>query len=444
MELIKTMSTFEELHINKSFLKALKEAGLTEPTPIQEKAIPRIRSGNDVLGIAQTGTGKTEAYLLPLLSKLVKAEGSDPRALILVPTRELSIQVGERIKRLTLYNNIRHAAVYGGTGWTKQAALIDSGIDILVATPGMLLDLYSRDFLVLKKVKTLVIDEVDRMLDMGFIPQIRRITGLLQAKRQNLFFSATLTERVDNMSKEFLALPDRVEVSLSASTPEEVEQYFYKVPNTRTKLNLLAFLLRDEELFDRVIIFVRTKENAEQIFKVVSRKTEGDKRVIHSNKGQSTRINAIRDFKEGKVRILVTTDVCARGLDIPLVSHVINFNPPVEYENYVHRIGRTARAHHKGIAITFADPSEEYSMHKIAEMIRMDIPEKDFPQEVEIVASSHKENESQLRAIDHQRRMENPEFRGAFQKKKKIKRANAAFAARKKKNVKRIHKRNKK
>jgi len=311
MELIKTMSTFEELHINKSFLKAIKELGFTEPTPIQEKAIPKIRSGNDVLGIAQTGTGKTEAYLLPILSKLVKAEGSDPRALILVPTRELSIQVGERIKSLTCYNNIRHAAVYGGTGWTKHAALIDQGIDILVATPGMLLDLYSRGFLVLKKIKTLVIDEVDRMLDMGFVPQIRRITGLLQSKRQNLFFSATLTERVEKMSNEFLALPDRVEVALSATTPDEVEQYFYKVPNTRTKLNLLAFLLKDEELFDRVIIFVRTKENAEQIFKVVSRKTDGDKRVIHSNKGQSTRINAIRDFKEGKVRILVTTDVCA-------------------------------------------------------------------------------------------------------------------------------------
>ena len=414
------MATFEDLKVNKSILKAIAELGFKNPTPIQENAIPVIRSGADVLGIAQTGTGKTAAYLLPLFMKLVKAEGEDPRAVVLVPTRELSIQVGEDIAELTRYSNLRHAAVFGGIGWTKHAALLEPGIDILVATPGRLMDLYRANVLSLKKVKTLVIDEADRMLDMGFMPQIRQILEIIPVKRQNLLFSATFNEKVEQMTQEFLDFPERVEIAPSATPAELIDQCCYKVPNIGTKLNLIKYLLQDEERFSRVIIFVKTKENAEEVFKVIKRKTEGEKRIMHSNKGQNTRINAINAFKEGEVRILITTDLSARGIDVEMVSHVINFDIPPNYEDYVHRIGRTARANNVGEAITLVDPSEEYHLGKIEKIIRMKIPQRELPEELEIAATSKDEKQTQLREIDRQKRLENPDFKGAFHEKKKV------------------------
>jgi len=416
---LRSMVTFEELKVNKSILKALREIGFETPTPIQEKAIPVIRSGVDVVGIAQTGTGKTAAYLLPIFMKLVKAEGEDPRALILVPTRELSIQVGEDIEELTSYSNIRHAAVYGGIGWTKHAGLVKPGIDILVATPGRLWDLYRAGAVSLKKIKTLVIDEADRMLDMGFITQIRQLLEIIPVKRQNLLFSATFNEKVEEMSHEFLDFPERIEVAPSATPAQLVQQSYYKVPNYRTKLNLIRHLLQDGNMFNRVIIFVRTKEHADQIFKIIKRKTEGEKRILHSNKGQSSRINAINAFKEGALRILISTDVSARGLDVSLISHVINFDLPQRYEDYVHRIGRTARANTRGEAITLIDPSEEYHLLQIEKMIRMKIQEKSIPEEVEIVATPKAEHQDQLREIDRQRKIEDPAYQGAFHEKRR-------------------------
>ncbi len=356
--------TFEDLKVNKSILKALDELGFEQATPIQEKAIPVIRSGADVVAIAQTGTGKTAAYLIPLFMKLVKAEGEDPRSLILVPTRELAIQVGEEVRKMTLYSNLRHAAVYGGIGWTKHADLISPGIDILVSTPGRLWDLYKAGAVSLKKIKTLIIDEADRMLDMGFIPQIRRLLEVIPPKRQNLLFSATFDEKVEEMVGEFLAFPEKIEVAPSATPALLVQQSCYRFPNYRTKLNLIGHLLQDEETFNRVLIFVSTKEHAEQVYKVIRRRAEGEKRILHSNKGQNTRINAIQDFKEGEVRILISTDVSARGLDVPLVSHVINFDLPPRYEDYVHRIGRTARANNTGEAISLVDPAEEFHLRR--------------------------------------------------------------------------------
>ncbi len=414
------MLTFEDLKVPKSILKALDELEFVQPTPIQEKVIPIIRSGVDVLGIAQTGTGKTAAYLLPIFTKLIKAEGEDPRAIILVPTRELSIQVGEDIAELTRYSNIRHAAVFGGIGWTKHAELLAPGIDILVATPGRLMDLYRSGALTLKKVKTLVIDEADRMLDMGFMPQIRQILEIIPVKRQNLLFSATFNEKVEEMSHEFLDFPERVEVAPSATPAELIDQCYYRVPNVATKLNLIRYLLQDEEHFSRVIIFVKTKENAEAVYKIVKRKTEGEKRIMHSNKGQNTRINAINAFKEGDVRILITTDLSARGIDVEMVSHVINFDIPPNYEDYVHRIGRTARANNVGEAITLIDPSEVYHLRKIEKIIRMEIPEKELPEDLEVAATSKFESQTQLREIDRQKRLEDPTFKGAFHEKKKI------------------------
>ena len=418
------MASFEDLKVNKSILKAIKELGFETPTPIQEKAIPVVRSGMDVLGIAQTGTGKTAAYLLPIFMKLVKAEGEDPRVLIIVPTRELSIQVGEDIEELTQYSNIRHAAVYGGIGWTKHADLIKPGIDILVATPGRLWDLYKSGAVSLKKIKTLVIDEADRMLDMGFMPQIRQLLEIIPVKRQNLLFSATFNEFVEEMSHEFLDFPERVEIAPSATPAQLVQQSYYKVPNFRTKLNLVRHLLKDEEVFNRVLIFVRTKEHAESVFKIIKRKTEGEKRILHSNKGQNTRINAINAFKDGEIRILISTDVSSRGLDVTLISHVINFDLPQRYEDYVHRIGRTARANNYGEAITLIDQSEEYHWRKIEEIIRMEVVEKEIPDEVEIEKTPMAENQQQLREIDRQKRMEDPDFKGAFHVKKHKKSSN--------------------
>ncbi|MDP4184329.1 MAG: DEAD/DEAH box helicase [Bacteroidota bacterium] len=413
------MNTFDDLNISKSVRKALDEIGFTTPTPIQEEAIPAIRSGQDVLGIAQTGTGKTAAYIIPILMKLVKAEGEDPRAIILVPTRELSIQVGEDLQELCQYTDLRFAAIYGGIGWTKHAELIKPGIDILVATPGRLMDLYQAGVLSLKKVKTLVFDEADRMLDMGFMPQLRKLFEIIPSKRQNLLFSATFSEHIEKMSHEFLTFPVRVEVAPSATPAELVEQKIYRVPNYKTKLNLVKHLLEDIDTFNRVIIFCKTKSAAEDLYNTIRRKVEGEVRILHSNKAQSARINNINAFKDGSVRVLISTDVSARGIDVSKVSHVINLEMPSLYEDYVHRIGRTARANTFGTAITLIDPSEEWHFKKIEKIIRMEIPELSIPNEVEIVPTGFEEQQAQLREIDRQRKIDDPTFKGAFHEKKK-------------------------
>ncbi len=411
-------TTFEKFGIGKSVLKILDEIGFHEPTPVQELAIPVIKSGQDILGIAQTGTGKTAAYLIPILMRLVKAEGEDPRALILVPTRELAIQVGEDIEELTRYTNLRSAAVFGGIGWTKHAELVKPGVDILVATPGRLWDLYKIGALRFKKIKMLVIDEADRMLDMGFMPQLNQLFEVIPPKRQNLLFSATFSDKIELISNEFLTFPARVEVAPSATTVDKVEQYFYRLPNFRTKLNLINYLLTNTEDFKRVIVFCATKENAEFVFKVLDRKVVGEVRVLHSNKAQNTRINAIQSFKEGNVRVLISTDVSARGIDVSMISHVINFDLPTNYEDYVHRIGRTARANHEGVAISFLKPDEEYHLANIEKLIRMEIAELPIPEKVDVVESSRNELQEIAREMDRQKKLEDTGFKGAFHEKK--------------------------
>ena len=412
------MTTFEGFGIGKSVLKALEEIGFTTPTPIQERAIPVIKSGKDVLGIAQTGTGKTAAYIIPLLMKLVKAEGKDPRAIVLVPTRELAIQVGEDIEELSQYTDIRHAAIYGGIGWTKHAALLEPGVDILVSTPGRLWELYRAGAFGMKSIKTLVVDEADRMLDMGFMPQLNKLFEVIPPRRQNLLFSATFSESIEMMSHEFLAFPERVEVAPSATPVDKVKQYFYRVPNFKTKLNFVNYLLCNEEEFKRVIIFCRTKDTAEDVYKVIKKKTEGEVRILHSNKAQSSRINAIEAFKSGSVRVLVSTDVSARGIDVSKISHVINFDLPPRYEDYIHRIGRTARANTDGVAISFIGPEEDYHLENIEKLIRMKIDELPLPEEIDIIPLSKPEKQQIDREIDRQKRLANPEFKGAFHEKK--------------------------
>jgi len=413
------IKTFKELKVAKSLLKALDEIGFTGPTPVQELAIPVINSGENAVVIAQTGTGKTVAYLLPLLTRLVKAEGTEPRCIVLVPTRELSVQADEDIKELTNYTDLRHAAIYGGVGWTKHAELVAPGVDIVVATPGRLWDLYQANALSFRKVRYLVIDEADRMLDMGFIPQIQQLFEIIPSKRQNLLFSATFSEKVEKMAQEFLDHYEKVEVAPSATPVETINQTVYKTPNYITKLNLIRYLLQDEENFNRVIIFVKTKTTAEQVFKVIKRKTEGEKRIMHSNKGQTSRLNTIQAFKNGEVRILITTDLSARGLDASLVSHVINFDIPPHYEDYIHRIGRTARAGNRGTAITLVTPDEIWHLRHIEKMIRMEIPIAEIPEDITVTETEFEERQIQKREVDRQRKVDDPTFKGAFHEKKR-------------------------
>ncbi|QKZ11463.1 DEAD/DEAH box helicase [Spirosoma sp. KUDC1026] len=413
------ITSFEQFELNRQLLNAVADAGYTEPTPIQQKTIPLSLGNHDVLGIAQTGTGKTAAYLLPLLMKIKYAQGKNPRALILAPTRELAIQINEAVKELAKYTDLRHLAVYGGLGPKTQIETLQKGVDILVATPGRFMDLYRMGELVTKDIRTMVLDEADKMMDMGFMPQIRSILEVIPTKRQNLLFSATFGARVERLSSEFLEAPMKVEVTPQASTAKMVDQVLYEVPNFRTKINLLNHLI-NQDTFQRVIIFSRTKEHAENIYKFLSRKViEGDNiRVIHANKGQNTRINSMDAFKEGNIKVLVATDVVARGIDVAEVSHVVNFDVPLIYEDYVHRIGRTGRANHTGEAITFMTPAENYHIQKIEKIIKMPIPRQPMPDEVFVTETPFDESQAMLREIDEQRRKENPDFLGAFHEKK--------------------------
>lgn len=410
--------SFQDFKLNKQLLQAVADAGFESPTEVQQKCIPLLMGGQEVIGIAQTGTGKTAAYLLPLLMKVKYAQGTDARAIILAPTKELTIQIAEHTKQLTKYTDLRVLAIYGGVGPKTQVEAIQQGVDILVATPGRFMELYLKNELPVKQIKTLVLDEADRMMDMGFMPQLRKIFEVIPRKRQNMLFSATFNDRVERLSAEFLEFPIKVEVTPPATPAKKVQQEVYHVPNLKTKINFLEFLLQDGESFNRVMIFARSKENADNVFKYLERKGFGPIRVIHSNKGQNSRINAVNEFKDGKIRILVTTDVTARGIDVTQVSHVINFDVPVVYDDYVHRIGRTGRAFHEGTAITFVTDAELYHIGKIEKLIREKIAVKKLPAGVEIEKTPFEEAQQMAREIDRQKRREDPTFKGAFHERK--------------------------
>ncbi len=421
-----TQSTFEQFKLNRQLLNAIEDAGYTTPTPIQEQAIPLVLAGHDVLGIAQTGTGKTAAYTLPLLMKIKFAQGLHARALILAPTRELVMQITSAIKELSKYTDIRTVALFGGVGTKVQIEGIEAGVDIIVATPGRFMDLYLNEVVIVKHLTTLVLDEADKMMDMGFMPQIRRMLEIVPRKRQNLLFSATFADRVERLSYEFLEFPTRIEVTPQATTADMVEQVLYELPNFKTKINLLTYLLESSDELNRVLIFTRSREVAGNVYKYLLRKVvpEEQIRVIHANKGQNTRTNAMEAFKEGDVRVLVATDVASRGIDITEVSHVFNFDVPLIYEDYVHRIGRTGRANHIGKAITFMTIADEYHIRKIEGIIRKEIPRLELPDELEIISTPKEEQQEMLREIDAQKRKEDPTFKGAFHEKKKTYRTN--------------------
>lgn len=412
---------FEEFNLNRQLLNAVADAGFVYATPIQEKAIAPVLSGQDLFGIAQTGTGKTAAYALPVLMKLKYAQGNNLRALILAPTRELVLQIEEQVKFFSKYTDLRTVAVFGGVGPKEQKEKIAAGLDILVASPGRFLDIYLAGGINTRSLQFLVMDEADKMMDMGFIGAIHRILEILPRKRQNLLFTATMSILAQKIAGDFLKNPLLIKAAEQATPAKNVAQILYHVPNFKTKINLLQLLLKNEKEFKRLIIFCKTKQIANNIFSFICRRFGREEvRVLHANKGQNTRINAINNFKEGKVRVLVSTDVAARGIDVSEVSHVINFDVPIVIEDYVHRIGRTGRAFATGTAITFCSPSEVYYIQKIEQLIKQNIPLETIPEGVFIEQTTFDERQQMALEIDNQKKKENPEFKGAFHKKKNL------------------------
>lgn len=413
------ISSFQDFKLNKQLLNAIADAGFVTPTSIQKKAIPPILSGQHVIGIAQTGTGKTAAYLLPLLKNLSHQQDKDPRALIILPTRELALQIADNVKAFSKYTDLRHTVIFGGTGTILQKKEIEKGIDILIATPGRLIDFYTDGTLSLKKIKIFVLDEADKLMDMGFIGQLHQILEVLPKKKQNLLFSATMSKLVGKIAGDFMEFPTLINVEPEKKTASTVSQEVYLVPNFQTKCNLLRFLLRDEKNFSKIIVFCKTKKTATALYEQLKNNLpEESLRLIHGNKEQQTRINAMNAFKNENIRLLITTDIAARGLDVTDVSHVINFDVPLIYEDYIHRIGRTGRAFKTGSSITFCNAADEYHLKKIQTMIQQHIPVNEIPKEIFIEKTPYEEKQLMDRDIDNQKKKENPEFQGAFHEKK--------------------------
>src|SRR3954465_872174 len=376
---------FRALHLSPQILQAVRDSGYTEPTPIQIAAIPLILAGNDVIGIAQTGTGKTAAYVLPILMKLAEsrqtvarhgeltANRRDPkhhaqrlRALVLAPTRELVVQIEENVRAYGKHVPLRMATVFGGVSERPQIEALRSGVDLVVATPGRLIDLMDQGVANLSGIEFLVLDEADRMLDMGFLPPIRRIVKALPHKRQTLMFSASLSREIEGLTHQFQQSPKVVQIGRRANPAETVMQFAYEVP-AHLKSALLLHLLGDPK-FDTVLVFARTKHGADKIARRLE--SSGIKTgTIHSNRSQNQRLRALKDFKSGAVRVLVATDIAARGIDVDGISHVVNYDFPLHPEDYVHRIGRTGRAHAVGDAISFITPEDQGALRSLERFI---------------------------------------------------------------------------
>ncbi len=375
---------FSDLNLNSSLLNALSDLNITTPTAIQEKAFPVIMSGRDVVGIAQTGTGKTIAYLLPTLRQWKFSKEMAPSVLIVVPTRELVLQVVDDIEKLTKYMNIRVGGVYGGVNMVQQTPLLTAGLDILVATPGRLLDFALNGTLKLRLIKRLIIDEVDEMLNLGFRPQLIRVIDLLPPKRQNLLFSATITDELKAFIADFFTDPLEIEAARTGTPLVNIKQAGIKVPNFNTKINLLKFMLKTHPELSKVLVFVSTKKLADDVFEQVSADFENEIGVIHSNKSQNYRIETYRSFNANTLRVLIATDLVARGLDFDDVTHVINFDMPELPESYIHRIGRTGRADKKGVALAFITKADAELRKNIEALMGTKIATMKMPEEVEI------------------------------------------------------------
>ena len=376
--------TFEDLNLCNALLSALNDAGYTNPTTIQHRVFAVVMSGRDVCGIAQTGTGKTFAYLLPCLNQWKFNKEKKAQIVIIVPTRELVAQVVNVAKELTTYMSVTVVGVYGGANINTQAAEVIKGVDVLVATPGRLFDLLMNGAVKTKSIKKVVIDEMDEMLNLGFRTQIKNILDLLPAKRQNLLFSATITEDVELLMDTFFNEPTRVEAAPTGTPLENIEQIGYAIPNFYTKVNLLKLMLAQDQTMTKLLVFVATKKLADELYtqlETIYLETCG---VIHSNKEQNHRFNTVKQFHEGTYRFIIATDIVARGIDISEVTHVINFDVPEVPENYIHRIGRTGRADKKGIAITFFTAKEKPLMDTIQALMKYEVPLLPLPENLEI------------------------------------------------------------
>lgn len=378
------MTTFEDFNLTTPLLNGLTDQGFVSPTPIQEQSFSVVMSGRDMVGIAQTGTGKTVAYMLPVLRMLPFSKQLNPRVLVLLPTRELVLQVVEETEKLAKYVNLRVLGVYGGSNINTQKKAVAEGVDVLVATPGRLYDLAVSHVLQLKSIQKLIIDEVDVMLDLGFRPQLLNIFDILPKQRQNILFSATMTEEVDALLNDFFKNPERISVAMSGEPLKNIQQFVYKLPNFYTKVNLLIELLSDAETYTKVILFVKNKKTADLLFELLDERYKEALCVIHSNKTQNYRIRSIRQFEAGENRILIATDVMARGLDFDQVSHVFNVDTPEYPENYIHRIGRTGRADESGKAVLLTKPAEDKYLEAIENLMRMKVPVVEIPQTVKI------------------------------------------------------------
>ena len=368
--------TFKELDLLEPILNALEKKGYSTPTPIQQQAIPIILSGSDIMGCAQTGTGKTAAFAIPILQNLYKTQKNEGkrkiRSLILTPTRELAIQIEENIKDYGSNLNLRHAVIFGGVNQTSQISRLKSGIDILVATPGRLLDLQQQGYIDLRSLEVFVLDEADRMLDMGFIHDVKKVLKLIPAKRQTLFFSATMPKEIKTLASTMLTNPQQVVVTPVSSTAEKIEQELYHVVTAKKKDLLLHIL--SEKTINFVLIFTRTKHGADRVVKILSR-ANIKAAAIHGNKSQNARQNALNNFKNRTIQVLVATDIAARGIDIDELELVINYDIPNIPETYVHRIGRTGRAGASGKALSFCDVEEQPYIRSIEKLIGLRIKE---------------------------------------------------------------------
>lgn len=438
--------TFDDLKIPGPLQNALADLGFTTPTPIQEQVFSIIKAGRDVVGIAQTGTGKTFAYLLPILSQLRYSEQYEPRIVIIVPTRELVVQMTEEVEKLTKYMNLTVLGVYGGTNINTQKTAILAGVDVLVGTAGRIMDLALSRILNLKQVKHFVLDEVDEMFTLGFRVQLTTIFDLLPKKRQNLMFSATMTEEVDDLIQLFFNGPQYIEPVRAGTPLERIRQQAYEVPNFFTKVNLLLYLLKSDETMTKVLIFGPSKKMADLVYDRLEQEFPDQFDLIHGNKSQNLRRNAVVQFEKGAIRGLIATDLLARGLDVSDVSHVINLNTPDEPETYIHRIGRTGRADRDGEAILFFTPTERPGVDAIEALMQQSIPVNPLPED--LTYSEQLTEEERLKAggaVDYLPAI--TVRKGAFHeksdKKKKVNKGNKAKYMRDKKYSKPIKKKKK-
>jgi len=417
------MGTFEQFNLPKSLQKAIDNLGLTTPTPIQEKSFSVIMSGRDMMGIAQTGTGKTFAYLLPILKQWKFVATDTPRVMILVPTRELVVQVAAEVEKLTEFMSVRTIGVYGGVNINTQKKAVYEGIDVLVGTPGRVMDLALDNVIRFDSLQKLVIDEFDEILNLGFRTQVTSILTMLKNKRQNILFSATMTDEVDEMLEEYFDFPEEVSLAPSGTPLNQIEQLGYKVPNFLTKVNLILDLLKQED-FERVLLFVNNKKTADLLADKIEEFYPEQFGTIHSNKSQNYRLQTMSSFQAGEIRGIVTTDVMARGLDISDITHVINVEFSEIPEQYIHRIGRTGRADKSGIAISLISPREEEIMIEAELLMEKELTFLPLPATVEVairLLEFEKDKKQQMKFLLKKPKLEGgASFHEKIEKNKKV------------------------